>query len=135
MKKTKEDQLRWQLTRERFQIADPYPPGKKGTEKPIGDILTAMRKQSDPGPEPAPAVLLERWPLIAGPMISKHTRPVHIRGKILSIYVDHPGWLTEVRRVSKKHLLKKIESVPELGSIRDIRFVLDPDLHTFRRSR
>jgi predicted nucleic acid-binding Zn ribbon protein len=135
MKRTKEEFLRWQRTRERFRIADPFPPAKKRSEKPIGEILASMREQSDPGPDPAPAVLIERWPLITGPMVAKHTRPVHIRGQILSVYVDHPGWLTEVRRLSKKHLLKKIESVPDLGGIRDIRFMLDPDLRTFRRSR
>lgn len=135
MKPSKEKALRWQRTRERLRIADPFPPKPKHPPKSIGEILTAMQDQEETGPAPAPQVLEERWPLITGPMVAKHTRPVHIFRHILSVYVDHPGWLTEVRRLPKKHLLKKIEAVPGVHGIKEIRFQLDPDLRTFRRKR
>ncbi len=122
---------RWQLTRERFHIPDraPQPSNRKerGIETILSDIL-----QSEPVEESLPQALLDRWPLIAGAQVATHTTPARLSHKILTVYADHPGWLTEVRRLPKTHLLKKIAAIPGVPEVKDIRFQLDPDLRSGR---
>lgn len=125
---------RWQLARERFHLLDraPQPPRRK--ERDIETILSDVL-QAKPSEEPLPQVLLDRWPLIAGAQVATHTTPARLSHKVLTIYANHPGWLTEVRRLPKAHLLKKISAIPGMKEITDIRFQLDPDLRsgTFRK--
>lgn len=124
--------MKWQLARERFRIEDPLPPPPRRPEKSIGDILPGVLQNQPPLPE-LPAGLAEHWPLIAGEQIAQHTRPVHIREEILHIWADHPGWLVEIRRLPKHHFLKKLETVPGMPTVRDIRFMLDPAIGSGRR--
>lgn len=100
----------------------------------MGTILSDIL-QSEPSAEPLPQALLDRWPLIAGAQVASHTTPARLRNKVLYVYANHPGWLTEVRRLPKAHLLRKIASIPGVKEISDIRFQLDPDLRsgTFRK--
>lgn len=119
----------WQLTRQRFHIADYRPPVTHREEKTIGTIISGIL-QTEPVEEELPRVLLERWAIITGGQIAKHTQPDRIWNGILYVHADHPGWLSEIRRLPKAHLLKKIAAVPEAPEIKDIRFVLDPSLRT-----
>jgi predicted nucleic acid-binding Zn ribbon protein len=119
----------WLLTRERFHIADRRPPSSCREERSIGTILSDVLK-IEPVEEALPQVLIDRWPIVIGVQIAKHTSPARFRNGILYVYADHPGWLTEIRRLPKTHLLKKIASIPDVPEITDIRFQLDPTLRT-----
>lgn len=130
--KSKNHKLReWQLTRERFCISSRFPPRSKRPERNIGAILAEIQEEK-PDFSPLPELLKSRWAIIAGEQIAKHTYPVTLRGRQLIVYADHPGWLTEIRRLPTQHLLKKISKVPELPEIREIRFQLDPNIRTYR---
>lgn len=125
--------IKWELARERFRIAESTPPLPRRREKRIGDVLAVVLNQQPAGHPPD--LLTERWPVIAGAQIARHTRPAQIREQVLTVYADHPGWLTEIRRLPKHRILKKMDSVPGLPEIRDIRFVLDPSIRSATRRK
>lgn len=93
-----------------------------------------MRGEDTPS-NTVPDILIARWAVIAGKQIAQHTYPAYLRGAQLYIYADHAGWLTEVRRLSTKSLLKKISSIPGAPEIKQIRFQLDPSIRTFQTFR
>ena len=132
MKKPNNNQLKWELIRERFHIEDHFPPPERHPEKCIGDILAGILKIEKNEPEVAlmPEAITERWALIVGEQLAKHIRPSHIKNEYLYLYADHPGWLAELRRLPKAHLLKKIKSISEFQEIKDIRFQIDPAIRT-----
>ncbi len=130
MQSAQENVLKWQRMRERCHIADPQPPPARRKEKAIGDILCDVLKERSSQAASLPAGLAEHWPVIAGSQIAGHTRPAHLSNGLLYIHADHPGWLTQLRRIPKNHLLQKIRAVPDLPAVRDIRFQLDPALRT-----
>ncbi|MGE4487959.1 MAG: DUF721 domain-containing protein [Kiritimatiellales bacterium] len=127
------EQLKWELTRERFRIEDPRPPSARRPERHISEILSDMLKKKPVEDTSVPDILLARWPVIAGEQVAKHTRPAWLCKGILYIYADHPGWLTEIRRVPKNGLLKKIGSIPGLPKIKDLRFQLDTAVRTTKK--
>lgn len=117
--------------KERFHLSDPFPPAPKKEELPIGTILSRIMKE-EPEPSKLPEIITERWPLIVGSLIAKHTHPAHLNRGILCVYADHPGWLSEVRKIPKKNWIKKFASIPECPEVKDLRFNLDPDVQTWR---
>ena len=131
MKPSRKEQKHWQLSRERFHIADRRPPAARREARKIGTILSKVL-QSEPVEKPLSPVFSERWSLITGEQIAKHTTPARLRNGVLYVYADHPGWLGQIRRLPKAHLLKKIAAIPETSEITDIRFQLDPLLQTKR---
>lgn len=132
MSQTNHRQIKWELIRERFRIEAPFPPPEQRMEKCIRDILADLM-QKEPAAVPLPELITERWPVIAGEQLARHIHPSHLKNGILYVYADHPGWLAEVRRLPKAHLLKKILSIRGIPEIKDIRFQLDPAVRTFRK--
>lgn len=133
MKQTPEQHLKWELARERFRLEDPFPPSERRPEKPIGAILNGMLQKNESETVSLPEKISERWPMIVGEQLAKHARPSHFKNGILYVHADHPGWLIELRRLPKAHMLKKISSVPDIPEIKDIRFQLDSDIRPFRK--
>jgi len=131
MKPKKNKRAEWQLNRERFQISAPFPPRAIRPERRIGAILSEIQGQ-EPAPVTLPTVLKARWAVITGEQIAQHTHPVHLNGARLTVYADHPGWLTEIRRLPTRHLLKKISAIPDAPEVKEIRFQLDPAIRTHR---
>lgn len=131
MKQNNRNKRHWQLTRERFHIAEYRPPSSVRDERKIGTILSDIL-QDEPPAQKLPEALTERWGLITGEQIAKHTAPASLRNGLLYVYADHPGWLSEIRRLPKKHLLKKAMSIPGIPEIKDIRFQLDPSIRTWK---
>ena len=133
MKLTNSEKLKWELTRERLHIEDRFPPPERRSERQIGEILAGILQKDQSETETLPGILIERWPMVAGEQLAKHSTPAHLKNGILYLYADHPGWLTELRRVPKGQLLKKIASIPDIPKIKDLRFQLDPSIRTFRK--
>ncbi len=129
MSTQKKDPSLWLLTRQRFHIADRYPPAVPRKEREIGAILSDVLKEK-PSTDECPEAIKERWPLIAGDQIARHTTPSAWRNGVLTVDADHPGWLAEIRRLPKERLLKKIQSIQNIPDITDLRFRLDPAIRT-----
>ena len=125
MKKTPDQQLKWELARERFHLEDPFPPPERRQEKQISSILAGILKKDETEAVSLPEIIAARWLVIVGEQLAQHTHPSHLKNGILYVHTDHPGWLTQLRRLPKAHILKKISSVPDIPEVKDIRFQLD----------
>ena len=71
-----------------------------------GDILKellASLKISD-----RPLTLYEAWPGMVGDETSEHLKIKDIKGNVLSLVADHPGWI-QVAQLRKKEILDKIK--------------------------
>ena len=133
MKRTPDQQLKWELARERFHLEDPFPTPERRQEKIISSNLAEILQEEAPEIVSLPKIISERWPVIVGEQLAKHTCPSHLKNGILYVHADHPGWLTELRRLPKAHILKKISSVPDIPEIREVRFQLDAAIRPFRK--
>lgn len=132
MGRRNDKKMEWELTRQRFRIASPVPPRPTRPEKQIGDILSEMNGE-EPAKTTLPEALESRWPILVGEQVAQHSHPATLRGSRLTVFVDHHGWLAELRRYPVQALLKKIAAIPDSPTVTDIRFQLDPDLRTRRR--
>jgi len=65
--------------------------------------------------------VLEEWPLIAGPQISKVARPERVTDRVLYLAVANMSWRTELT-FQKKTLLQQIEKRVGKNIIIDMRF-------------
>jgi len=117
---------RWTLQRERFQIEDAIPPATLEDAKPLGDILSRVMKQAGLSEQHWAAVLEDNWTDIAGAEVARHTRPGPLREKTLSVYVDSPVWLNELRRMGQRHLLNNLQKQFGPSKITAVRLELDP---------
>jgi predicted nucleic acid-binding Zn ribbon protein len=133
MKQTAGQRLKWELERERFRIEDRFPPPEKRAERRISDILAGILKKDASEAAFLPEAIAERWPMIVGEQLEKHTHPSHLKDGMLYVHADHPGWLAELRRIPKVKMLKKISTIPDIPGIKDIRFQLDPSIRTGRK--
>jgi hypothetical protein len=133
MKPTNQRLLKWELARERLRIEERFPPKERRTEKCIRDILAGILNTEDSNSVYLPEIIREHWPMIAGEQLAKHISPAHLKNGILYLYADHPGWLAQIRRLPKMHLLKKIAVIPDSPEVTDLRFQLDPSIQTFRK--
>ena len=125
MKQTPDQQLKWELARERFRLEDSDPPSERRPERHIGSILAGILQKDETETVSLPDTIAVRWPVIVGEQLAQHTHPSHLKNGILYVHTDHPGWLTQLRRLPKAHILKKISSVPDIPEVKDIRFQLD----------
>lgn len=125
--------LRWQLDKERFRIEEKFPQADQPEGKKLSDILSGIFQKEETDSSVVPPALSDRWPLIAGEQLAQHTQPVFLKYNILYVQADHPGWLAELRRLPKTHLLKRISAVPNVPEIKDIRFQLDSAISPFRK--
>lgn len=62
------------------------------------------------------------WPDIVGADVARHAQPVSLRNGYLTIAVDHPIWLNELKRYHKDLLLQKIRAAIGPRAVKDLSF-------------
>ena len=83
--------------------------------KKVGDALEGFFETYGIADEKNYFGFVGSWNKLIGNELACHSRPSDIRGTVLIISVDHPGWMTRIRFEEKK-LLKKIrQAFPQLG--------------------
>lgn len=76
------------------------------------------------------------WQEISGPQVTAHTTGAHLRDGILVIYVDGPGWATELTAMSEMYR-KKINSELDKNAVKKIMFTVSRKVaeeHRLRRT-
>jgi predicted nucleic acid-binding Zn ribbon protein len=114
------------VQRERFQIEDAVPPTNFEDATPLGDVLSRVMKQAGLSQQHWAAVLEDNWEEIAGEGVARHTRPGPLHEKTLSVYVDSPVWLNELRRMGQQHLLNNLQKQFGRSKITAVKLELDP---------
>ncbi|MBQ6904916.1 MAG: DUF721 domain-containing protein [Spirochaetia bacterium] len=58
---------------------------------------------------PGQETIFEAWPDLAGEEASEHLKILDIKGKVLLLEADHPGWV-QMAQLRKKEFLEKIKA-------------------------
>jgi len=91
--------------------------------KKAQDILNSLIKNYSPTEGETYHSFFRSWAKVAGQDAAAHSKVEDIKGSVVVIQVDHPGWIQMIQ-MKKKPILKKIQNLyPELG-ITDLRFHL-----------
>jgi predicted nucleic acid-binding Zn ribbon protein len=123
---TKHDIARWNVERERFQIADRNPPAPH-RDQPLTAILPEVMKKIGLEQPMWEQTLLREWPAIVGPQVAQHTRPGRLERCQLYVYVANSAWLSELKRYGEKKILAKLQERFGTQRIKGLRLQLDPD--------
>ena len=89
-----------------------------------GLVSRVLAGMVDPG---SPQIKLsENWDKIAGPKISKYSRPFVSNKKILYVEVSDGGYAFELRQKYQASLLKRAQALLGQEAIIDIRIIVKP---------
>ena len=117
---------RWQVDRERFQIADFQPPNPAADAVPLGAFVNDVLKGMKLSAHAQVAQIAAAWPEIVGPQLAPNTRPAHLENKLLTVHVSHPGWLFELRGAPQAEILARLQTRCGANEIQRLRFAVDP---------
>lgn len=104
---------RWEMDKVRFHLRKP--PAPKRDVKMMADILKDVIEGFEQPVQESVLVLRESWPKLVGQQIAQHSEPGFIKNNALHVFVDHPGWLSELQRM-KRPLQMKLQS--QYGELR-----------------
>jgi predicted nucleic acid-binding Zn ribbon protein len=113
---------RWDMDSVRYHLDKPPAPNRE--IRSVGDILKDVVDGLEQPTQENILVLREAWPKLVGEQIAKHSKPGFIKDYQLYVFVDDPGWLTELSRI-KRPLLMKLQSNYRELRIRQLRFSLN----------
>jgi len=86
----------------------------------LGEVMEGLRV-----PEREETKLLRgAWPELVGAQIAAHSRPGRVENGALRVFVNHPGWMPELRRIDRVLISRIRERYPALR-IRRIWFELE----------
>ena len=119
---------RWQMHRERCQIADQTPMSRRINAAPISGVLAGLMKTFE---SPVPTWfrdIMNEWPSLAGPLEAKHARPGRFQDGTMVVFVDGAVWLNELKRYWRTAMLGKLQARFGAQTIRKLVLQPDPDL-------
>ena len=117
---------RWQITRERFQLADAKPPPPYHVSMPE-EIVPQILKRIGLEKTLWEKTLLDEWEALTGSQVAAHTRPGPLDRGVLLVYVKNSVWMTELRQFGEKALLEKLQERFGRDKFKGIRLQLDPN--------
>jgi predicted nucleic acid-binding Zn ribbon protein len=116
----------WALQRERFRIAQSEPlPDNNLT--PIQDVVPAFLKSLGLDQQWREQAVVEKWADIVGPQIAAQTRPAQLQRGVLTVFVTHPTWLSELERFHKETILRRLQKQCPSAQVRALRFQISSD--------
>lgn len=116
----------WEVQRERCRLppADP-PPAFNAV--PLSAVLPHVMGKWGLADRFWEQALAQDWENLVGVDIARVARPGRIDHKILTVFVRHSIWLSELSRFGRKQMLENLRTRFGIERIQDIRFVLDPE--------
>ncbi len=120
---------KWELSRERFQIADNSPPLEDPGILSIGAFIPAVLQGLKLDDHAQDTAIAAAWPKLVGPQLAANTRPANLAAGVLTAYVSHPGWLMELRGPLSTEILARLQHQFGNTAIRSIRWAIDPKPH------
>lgn len=112
------------LQRERFGAAyRPLPP--RETHR-AGELVDGVMKHLGLESDTRLAEITAVWEEVAGKANAEHSRPGTWERGVLTVYVDHHVWLSEMQRFAGRALEKRLQERFGKDALRRIRFRIDP---------
>ena len=123
--RSKFDQTKWELERERCRLPDPAPPHPE-PDLSLRGAIAGLFKNLDGQTGSILRKISAKWKIIAGEKVAAHSRPGRLNENILYVYVDSSTWLAEITRFHSDDILRKIQN--EIGSVtvKGLRFQVNP---------
>jgi predicted nucleic acid-binding Zn ribbon protein len=119
---------RWRVQQERAQLdSAAKPPLPTMHVESLDRVMPNLMRQLGAAPDFWQEKLTNEWPQIAGPAVTRHTRPGRLEGVSLTVYVTNSVWLRELKQVGYKPLLEKLQAKYGAEKIRHLKLQLDPD--------
>lgn len=128
MRRRRFNRGRWQLERERHQIAESRPPPPL-TDTPVAAVITDLMHRLGGGDDVWLRRMEARWPSLVGEAVAAHSRPGRFDRGTLTVFVDNSVWLSELTRFGQREILARVQKDFPDQRIRNLRFQLDPDRH------
>ena len=116
---------RWQVHRERCQIADQTPMSRRTNAAPIGGVLAGLIKTFDSSEPAWFRDIMSEWPSLAGSTEAKHARPGRFQDGTMVVFVDGAVWLNELKRYWRTAMLGRLQD--RFGEQAITKLVLQPD--------
>ncbi len=126
-KRTSEDASRWELERERFRIERTRPPMPESIAS-AGDVVPLVLRKLGLEQSFREHALVTEWEKLVGPQVAQHARPGRVERKVLTIFVTHPAWLSELSRYGQKEILAKLQARFGADRVKGVRLQLDPEV-------
>ena len=117
---------RWQVARERLQIANFEPPPANAGALPLGELIPGALRGMKLDVHAQVSQIAAAWPELVGPQLAANTKPVHLENKVLAIEVTHPAWIFELRGAPQAEILARLQARFGKNEIRSLRFTVDP---------
>lgn len=112
------------LQRERYGAAYRPPPPRE-THR-AGDLVDGAMKHLGLEADTRLAEISAVWEEVAGAANAEHSRPGTWQRGVLTVYVDHHVWLSEMQRFAGRALEKRLKQRFGDRAVRKIRFQIDP---------
>jgi len=71
--------------------------GEADGPRPLGESLDRLAKSVAGRDAGYLAGLFMRWPELVGEQLAQHCRPASLRGEVLWLAADEPGWAAQIR--------------------------------------
>lgn len=130
MRRQKFHKGRWAVQKERLGHSDWTPPPDVPERECLSDFLPDVLKKAGLKDQGWQQDIAAHWEEIVGEMIAENCRPGAYHNGQLTIYVNHPIWLTEIRTQSQSSILQGLQNMFGKRRIRQLRIELDPDGET-----
>ncbi|MBP7829693.1 MAG: DUF721 domain-containing protein [Kiritimatiellae bacterium] len=114
----------WEVQRERLRLEGRAPPPDFAVAS-LSDVLPGVVKKMGLAAPFWMESLRRDWPSIVGPDVAKRSRPGHLDNKTLTIFVSHPTWLMELKRMERQ-VLERVRAACGGETVRAVRLALDP---------
>ncbi|MDT0182557.1 DciA family protein [Microbacterium sp. ARD31] len=106
----------------------PFTPGRD--PHGIGDVLSALTRESGWEPQLAREDVVRAWDEVAGADTAKRTRPVAFADGVLTVQADSTAWAKQLQLMRAQILSEIVRRYPEAG-VDSIRF-LGPDVPSWK---
>lgn len=112
---------RWNIDKVRYHLDKPVAPQRE--VRRIDTILKDVVADLEETQCENALIIRDAWPALVGDQIAGHSEPILLDKRVLTVHVDHPGWMPELERI-KRMLLQKLQAqYPDLH-IRQLHFIL-----------
>jgi len=117
---------RWVTQRERLRLNLPKPPPADCSDPTLRPVIERLLRQAHIEDRYWMCELEQAWPEIAGVRLAQHTRPGELRERTLIVFVDHPLWLSELKRYHLSALLQAVQQRVGAARVEKISLRSDP---------
>lgn len=93
--------------------------------RPVMEGLAAVSRELGLSDPQVLSTVVGDWSRIVGESIAAHARPLGLRDGCLTVGVDQPGWVTELR-YRRDDLLAAVRSATGSDAVETLRIVVKP---------